>query len=253
MNRSIRTREDAQFEQEFKEATSVNKDALLDNILTGAPIPAAGKSGGGSGGFSNESAMLPGTSMGATDNSGVFNAMYKTATGIASLHENPELLESAVAEMSTDTPPQVSDQPQYKISSRQLYACQKFPALVSFLGTDQGEKLAATFAEKVNELLVERLAENAKSLSKFAHSCEADKQNIRQFYKGEDNQWVCKVVANGPFRGDEAIYYNEKKDKSYVLRLRDKEYEDVSPDFNIIHEVVNTKAIPPLVEESKDD
>lgn len=237
--RPIRSAEDAMAEAEFKRATTVNQDILLDSLLTGTPITSA--SSRGTGGV-NEGSLLPGMNM--TDNNQVFNAMYKTASGISSLHEHPELLDAAAAEISTsESSHQHSSQstPQYKISARQYYACQKFPALVSFLGTEEGEKLAKDIAEKVNELLVSKLGENAKSIGKYAHSCVADRQNIKQYYVGENNEWLCQVTANGPFRGDEAIYYNEKDDKAYVLRLRGKEYEDVSQNFNIIHEIVANK------------
>jgi len=257
-NKPIRSPEDAYVEAEFKKATTVNKDALFDNLVSGTPIPEAGGSGGGVGG-SNESALLPGMSMG--DNSQVFNAMYKTAQGVSSLHEHPELLENAAAHIATNpgqvAKPEQTAGPQYKISARQLYACQKFPALVSFLGTEKGENLAKEIAGKVNELLVENLGENAKAIGKFAHSCVADRQNIKQFYIGDNNAWVCQVVANGPFRGDEAIYYNEKDDKSYVLRLRGKEYEDVSDHFNVIHERAANKEVSelpaPVEEEPKNE
>ena len=91
-------------------------------------------------------------------------------------------------------------------------------------------------AEKVNELLVVKIGKNAQSISKFASACVADRQNIKQFYVGPNNSWVCCVIASGPFRGDEALYFDKDSGKCAVIRQYGQRYEDVSEKFNIVHE-----------------
>ena len=220
--------EDRAVEQEVKAATSVNKDAVLESILTGRPIEAAPSYGGN-----------------LNESSSIFHMdrdLYNTVApgGMAQvLQDNPELLEKlgSVNITKVKEENQIKNLP--KISSRQYNAIKKFPALVEFLGSEYGEKIASEVANKVNEIIIEVIGQNAQKISKYARTCVADKYNIKQYYSSDDNSWVCKVVANGPFRGDEAILYDHEQDVSMVVRIKDKQYENISEHFNIIHERAN--------------
>jgi hypothetical protein len=141
-----------------------------------------------------------------------------------------QLLEQAQQQM------QAPSQPQHAVSGRQWRAIQKYPALVEFLGTDDAEPIVRHIAEKVNELLVIKIGQNSKGVSKFAEACIAERHNIKQFFVGPDKQWVCCVIASGPFRGDEAIYFDQERGKAFVIRQIGKQYEDVSDKFDIVHE-----------------
>ncbi len=243
MPKSNKWAEYAALKKEVDESTKVNKDALVDSLLTGQPIVAAPTSSG-QGVASNEGSLLPGMSMNPKQSDLLFHTAASAigADGMsAALHDDPSLIEQyGVSELAqslgVDESISVPTSAGPTISSRQYVAIQKFPALVEFLGSDHGEQLAASLAEKVSSLMVTSIGDNAKKLSKFAHSCTVDKQNIKQYFVGENKSWACQVIANGPFRGDEAIYYNETEDKSYVLRLKGQQYEDVSQDFNVVHE-----------------
>ena len=148
-----------------------------------------------------------------------------------------------------------------QISKRQWTAIQKFPALIEFLGTSDGEKIARRIAGEITSLVVDKVGENSRALSKFAKDCKMEKSNVRQYFKGED--WVCRITANGPFRGDEYIYYDKDRDIPKILRrASEKRYTNVSGEFNIIHEftqvepdeVVEAEAKPsePEIEEKAD-
>ena len=125
-----------------------------------------------------------------------------------------------------------------KISQNQFNALQKYPSLIELLGQDEhGEKLAQKVLEDVRKILVDKIGSNGKDASDLAIVCVADRQNLKQYFRGDG--WVCRVIASGPFRGDEAIFYSKDHNKSMVLRKDSKgEYQDVSSNgFNVIGEL----------------
>ena len=122
------------------------------------------------------------------------------------------------------------------LSENQVAALKKYPALIEVLGSSDGDKLVKEIVCKVNELMVEKIGANSQAASKFAKSCQVDRQNIKQFFVGENEDWVCCVTASGPFRGDEAIYYDPDKDKSAILRIVKDDFANVTGEFNVIHE-----------------
>jgi hypothetical protein len=127
------------------------------------------------------------------------------------------------------------EQAGFQITKAQYRALTKFPALIEFLGSKDGEKIAQRIASEMATLVVDKVGENSKLISKFAVSCQAERQNIKQYYKGPG--WVCRVTASGPFRGDEFIYYDKEKDVAKVLRkASNTRYTNVSGEFNVIHE-----------------
>lgn len=128
------------------------------------------------------------------------------------------------------------------LSSRQQKAIQKYPALIEILGSDDGEKIVQDIVCKINELMVDKIAENSREINKNAQKCKSEKHNIKQYYVGDDDEWICTVVASGPFRGDEAFHYDKNKDVARILRkvIEDNNvgYKDVTSQFNIIHEIL---------------
>lgn len=95
---------------------------------------------------------------------------------------------------------------------------------------------------KVNEILAEKIASNSKLANEYALVCEADGHNLKQYFAGKngDSQWLCRVTASGPFRGDEAIYYSRDKNIARVLRKSGAppklEFTDITEQFNLIFE-----------------
>lgn len=218
--------EDRRIEQEVRASLNVDKDALLDSILTGKPIeskPSYGPQGG-----ANE-----GTTLFPMDVDYMVSAVAEGGFA-AAVQNNPEMLEKLGSNVGPTTTKPEKNVP--KISARQFTAIKKFPALIEFLGSEHGDKIASKIASEVTSIIIEVVGKNAQKISKFARTCVADKNNIKQYYAASDNSWVCKVVANGPFRGDEAILYDPEHDVSMVVRLKDKQYENISEYFNIIHE-----------------
>jgi len=253
MSRHKWSPEDIGLKKEIEASTTIDQDALVAHFLHGVPLPSAGSSSSGVGGLSsggpiNESGSPYSMDYRKNDYMLKTAAAALGAEGIATaLQNDPALLEKYGADdlmklANTQEQSQgvsmisATDPNAPHVSPRQWKAIQKYPALVEFLGSEHGEKIASQIAEKVNSLMVHALGENAKKLSKYAYSCEAVGKNLKQFYVNKDDGWVCQITANGPFRGDEAIYYNPDKDRPYVLRLRGKEYEDVSTIFNVVHE-----------------
>ena len=138
------------------------------------------------------------------------------------------------------SPPHASidNRPRFTISRNQAMALKKYPTLVEFLGRPEGEKVAKRIAGDMNVLMAELVSANSKEANNCAKICKAEKQNLRQYFQGED--WICRVTASGPFRGDEAIYYSRDKDVACVLRRSEDDgevhYSDISDQFNIIYE-----------------
>jgi hypothetical protein len=142
---------------------------------------------------------------------------------------------------ATEAPDVEYDGP--KISKAQWNAIQKYPALIELLGTSKGDSIVKEIAAKVNVMMIEKLAENAKSVSKYADKCIVDRKNIKQYFVGENNEWACQVTANGPFRGNEAIYYDPEKEDAYILRLSDNAWVDVTDEFNVVHDFASTEKV----------
>lgn len=138
--------------------------------------------------------------------------------------------------------------PRFTISRNQAMALKKYPTLVEFLGRPEGERVARRIASDMNVLMAELVAANSKEANANAVVCKAERQNLRQYFQGED--WLCRVTASGPFRGDEAIYYSRDKDVACILRRSEVDgevhYEDISDQFNIIYEA--EEGIPKLDE-----
>jgi len=151
----------------------------------------------------------------------------------------------------------VDNRPRFHISRNQAMAIKKYPTLVEFLGRPEGEKVAREIAGDMNILMAEIISANSKEANDCALICKAEKQNLRQYFQGKD--WLCRVTASGPFRGDEAIYYSKDNDVACILRKSESEgkinYSDISEQFNIIYEAEQGK-IPEIekeiIEEKKD-
>lgn len=125
--------------------------------------------------------------------------------------------------------------PAYKVSQNQWSAIKKFPNLIEFLGTEHADRVVSKIMAEINNIVAEQVEKNSQIVNDFAKQCVAQKQNLHQFFQGPG--WVCQVTANGPFTGKEAIFYHDEKDKSFILRNSGgTKYEDVSSQFNIIHE-----------------
>lgn len=139
---------------------------------------------------------------------------------------------------SASQPPIIDSRPRFTISRNQAMALKKYPTLIEFLGRPEGEKVARRISGDMNVLMAELVSANSKEANDCAKICKAEKQNLRQYFQGQD--WICRVTASGPFRGDEAIYYSRDKDVACVLRRSESEgqvnYADISDQFNIIFE-----------------
>ena len=135
--------------------------------------------------------------------------------------------------------PIIDNRPKTWISRNPALALKKYPTLIEFLGRTEGEKVARRISGDMNVLMAELIEANSKEANDCAKTCQAEKQNLRQYFQGED--WICRVTASGPFRGDEAIYYSRDKDVACVLRRSEYNgqvnYADISDQFNLIYEV----------------
>lgn len=137
----------------------------------------------------------------------------------------------------------------FSASPNQINAIVKFPALIEFLGSD--DDVATKIANKImcecNSLLVGKIGENSRKLNKYAGECKTDRQNMKQYFIGTDDEtdktWACVVTACGPFRGDEAIYFDKKTMAPHVLRVvsyetpegeEENRAVDVSANFNVV-------------------
>jgi hypothetical protein len=146
----------------------------------------------------------------------------------------------------------IDSRPRFVVSRNQAMALKKYPTLVEFLGRPEGEKVARRIASDMNLLMAELVEANSKEANACAKICKADKQNLRQYFQGED--WICRVTASGPFRGEEAIYYSHDKDVACVLRRSESNgevhYTDISDQFNIIYEAEQGE-IPVIAEKEE--
>jgi len=247
MSRKKYTSEDREFEKEFKKSLSVSsyKNEIIDKIYGGKEISPTVVPDYNSSGSSIVGQNETGSIFSIYDN----DNMVKTASklghlGIASILTPPrEILPTP--DVSQDSKTQ---KPQFKLSSNQYHAVQKYPALVEFLGTEKAESLVTEIAAKVNQYMVERIGYNSKEISpKYAQRCTSDNRNIKQYFVGENEEWACVVTASGPFRGDEAILYKSDTDKSFILRKINDNYENITEQFNIVHEFANKETQSPTV------
>ncbi|KKM14857.1 hypothetical protein LCGC14_1701960, partial [marine sediment metagenome] len=197
------------------------------------------------GSTSNESGMLPGVTL-ATE------TLFQAAANVMDLHQAPNTPDAPMTKYAASSPPE----PEFSISKRQWTAIQKYPALIEALGGSMGSELVADILIKVNAHIIKKLEKNAKAVNKYAQVCVADNQNMKQYYVGPNKEWVCQVIASGPFRGDEVLYFDKDKNKSMVIRMAGEGYDNVSQDFNVIHEFaesppeqVSKEEIPAIAEE----
>lgn len=229
-------REDQAFRDEIEASLKVSSyaDHILDKLLYNKEIPKGMvpdlSTPGVKNAYSNEGSML-----GTAD-------LFQTAAGalgadglVTAMDSSPLLKTAAVNKPAQPVAPA---KPKLHVSANQLNALKRYPALVEFLGGPDGEKLANQILLTVNLTLADKISVNTKAVNKYAQGCKAEKQNIKAYFVGEDDEWVCCVIASGPFRGDEAFYYKLAEDKSFVLRKIGNEYHDVSSEFNVIHELV---------------
>jgi len=167
---------------------------------------------------------------------------------------------SGVTEAATQAPTHqikqaaAEDQsPRNMVSRNQWNAITKYPELIEMLGKEGiGEKIASSIMGDVRSILIQQIENNTQTYNKYAKVCVLEKQNMKQYFQGDD--WVCCVMVNGPFRGDEIIHYKREADKSLILRkVGEKDFEDVTEQFNVIHTVVDDieseSDIPQLAEE----
>lgn len=239
------TREDREFARQFQESLKINKDALISKLTGESSEITSSSEGTGidASSLHNDPKLVERYREKHPLFSVNKDAMYQAAANIIGVDGMSSAIDMENEEMEKGMTKTASKKvgSETKISRLQYVACQKFPALINFLGSEDGEKIAKEIMAKVNVIMVEKLGENAKQLSKFAHSCKADKQNIKQFYVGENEEWACQVIASGPFRGDEAIFYDREHDISAVLRKNRDDWDNVSDLFNIIHEYAEDK------------
>lgn len=129
-----------------------------------------------------------------------------------------------------------SSKPKMSISKNQAIALSKWPSLIEVLGTSYGEKIAKEILVKLNEVIIDKIVKNTQQHNKFIYAGQNEKSNMKFFYKSENDSWICCVTASGPFRGDEIVYYSPDDDEVSILRMADKEFYDVSEEFNVVHE-----------------
>ncbi len=238
--------EDREFMQEWDASLKVSSyaDKILESMQTGQDIETGivpDYSGGGAGVASdNESKSL--FSMDYRKN----DYMLQTAasalgvdgmTNVAA--KLPQPMQKTASTQPHQTPQSPTPQrPQLKLSKNQLRALKRYPALIEFLGGGQGEEIAKNILAQVNKIVVKKVEANTKEVHKNVHACQATGQNIKTYFVGDDaeGQWVCCVIASGPFRGDEAVYYKAAEDKSYVIRKSNDDWSNVTREFNVVHE-----------------
>lgn len=203
--------------QELKDSLKVSSyaPAIFDAITTGQSV---------------EKGLVPNYGDPTAQMSGLGNESQSLFSVVDFMPE-VEGIEKSAAAM-----PPVPSKNVFKISKNQTTALKKYPALIDLLGTPKGEELVKEIAAKVNQLSIVQIEANSKEACKYAKSCVSDKQNISCYFVGDNEAWACRVIASGPFRGDEAFYYDQAKDKALILRKKDEDYENVTAEFNVVHE-----------------
>ena len=223
--------EDREFKKQFDQSLSIGSyyDQILDKLYTGKDIQP-----GTVPNFADPDMRAASNESGTLyhlDEDAMFKVAAQSLGGQTSV-----LLKQANVIAPPDVPqvPRVAQGPQ--LTKNQYNALQKYPALIEFLGTEKGAAVVKEIAAKVNVHVVEKVGENTKKISKYAQVCVADRQNIKQYFAGEDNEWICVVTASGSFRGDEAFFYKPEEDRAYVLREVGDYYANVTKEFNVVHE-----------------
>lgn len=247
MARNKYTPQDRELEKEITASLKVSSylDNIIDNLYEGKEIKNVVpdySDGMNKQSTSNESSSL--FSLDPKSSDALFdvaadvvgpNGMAAAMTNVWA-QDTPTPYTTKVA--SSSPSPAVSSNRKVGISARQYTALQKYPALIEILGSEEGDKIAQSILYKVNEVMVDKISANSQEINKHAQTCKADRHNIKQYFVGDDDEWVCVITASGPFRGDEAFYYDKEKDDARILRKVDGEYADVTPHFNMIHETV---------------
>ncbi len=212
------TEEDRQLQKQVSDSLKVSsyKDDIIDALVTGQKVKpnVPNLSDGSPGEYSNESTSL-------------FSIFDSSIMGPVS--DSPNTDQSLP--IKTAQAKNIN-----KISHNQDVALKKYPALIDFLGTPAGDSIVKEIASKINEIMVVKIHENTKAVSKYAGAYQVQKQNIKQFFTAPDESWACCVIASGPFRGDEAFFYNPETDKASILRKSGDDYINVTDEFNMIHE-----------------
>lgn len=177
---------------------------------------------------------------------GVYNSVNSNEIQQAMANNRPVKTSNTVSDTSH------SSGPKFSISKNQWNAIQKYPSLVEFLGRDNGEKIARSMHDQMNLVLADLISKNSQEANEFALVCQAEQQNLKQYFKG--NNWICRVVASGPFRGDEAIYYSKDSNVAKILRRHasgdNVSYEDISSGFNVIFEFGENSSANPDVSDA---
>ncbi len=222
---------------ETHRGVEANIDGIYEAITTGNLAAARGSSVryGNNNIFSNETGGM------SMDMNGIFAA----SAGILGDSGMNEAIRDAYPSNDPYTgfrqSPQnpYQERPRFQMSQNQANAIKKYGAIVEFLGSEKGEKIASKVLEEINSLIVEQIEKNSQEANEYARDCIASKKNFNQYFQGPG--WVCKVAANGPFTGSEAIFYHRDSDRSFVLkRIATSEkisYRDISGSFNIVHDV----------------
>lgn len=226
--------EDRQFQKEFEDSLKVSSYAgqILEALQTGQEIQQGMVPDMGDG--TNQSVSNEGQSLFSID-PGKNDHLFQTAAaslGISGL----KTVSADASQAPQKTSPQAPQKPQLRLSQNQLRALKKYPSLVDFLGSEKGDQIAKNVVSQVNHILVKKIESNTKAVHKNVYAVEASGQNMKAYFMGKDNEWVCCVIASGPFRGDEVIFYKDAEDKSYILRKIGDDWTNVSDNFNVIHE-----------------
>lgn len=250
-NRRTLTQEDRMLENEIQRSTRVS--SYLDNVFealnTGnleaakANVPdySDGRArqyrrgqGGGGGGLSHESGGL------SMDMEGLFqssaDALGERGVSSAMSDAMPARADGQATFSGSAQPKTAQQAPRAgaMVSENQFRAIRKYPQIVEFLGTERGTKVANKILGEINTLIADQIEKNSQLVNEHAVACVAQKQYLHQFFKGEG--WACKVTASGPFRGNEAFFFQQDEDKSFILRRVGDRYTDVSSEFNIVHD-----------------
>jgi hypothetical protein len=233
--------EDRDFQEQWEASLKVSSyaDKVLEAMQSGSDVPEGivPDFSDPSSGISSENESSSLFSMDPRRN----DYMFQTAAAAIGLQKIENATDAKPMQKTAQTQTQTQaapNRPQLKLSQNQLRALKKFPALVEFLGGENGDQIAKTILSQVNRLVVKKIEANTKAVHKSAHACEVAGQNIKTYFVGNDGngQWVCCVIASGPFRGDEAIFYKAAEDKAYVIRKRGDDWANVTGDFNVVHE-----------------
>lgn len=238
-NRQTFGREDRALQQEIDRSTRVSSylDGVYEAVTTGnkdaarsqVPNYGTGQSRSYShetGGISMDMDGVFAASAEALGEEGVENAMQ----GAFSRTGQQTFNQTRTAQNQQQMQPRAGTM----VSEAQYRAIKKYPQIVEFLGSEQGAKVANKILADINLVLAERIEKNTQLVHDNAKNCLAQKQYLHQFFQGAG--WVCKVTASGPFRGNEAFYFKEDEDKSFILRRSADRYVDVSGEFNIVHD-----------------